>query len=86
MAQFYVWSCLEKGNIKTGPYLGKGKPLPKHVFVFTCPWYKSFENTAGKGETASTRLEDFLPISNLKLLSAHSFSVEEPKICRLGRD
>ena len=55
----------------------------------------SFENTVGKGEIArnqqfllfpvfSTRLQDFLPISsNLKILSANSFSLEESKICRL---
>ena len=33
----------------------------------------------------STRLEIVLPFSsNLKLLSANSFSLEESKICRLG--
>ena len=34
----------------------------------------------------STLLENFLPFSsNLKLLSANSFSVEESRICRLGK-
>ena len=56
----------------------------------------SFENTVGKEEIArnkefllflvfSTRLDTFLPFSsNLKLLSANSFSLEESKICHLG--
>ena len=51
-----------------------------------------FENTVGKGEIArneqfllfpvfSTRLVNFLPfLSNLKLSSANSFSLEESKI------
>ena len=34
----------------------------------------------------STLLDNFLPFSsNLKLLSANSFSLEESKICRLGK-
>ena len=34
----------------------------------------------------SSHLENFLPfLSNLKLLSADSFSLEESKICRLGK-
>ena len=34
----------------------------------------------------STHLENFLPFSsNLKLSSANSFSLEESKICRLGK-
>ena len=59
--------------------------------------YKSFENAAGKGEIArneqfllfpvfSTFLENIRPLSsNLKLLSADSLSLEESKICRLGK-
>ena len=36
---------------------------------------------------ASTSFENFLPfLSNLKLLSANSFSLEESKICCLGKD
>ena len=63
-----------------------------------CLQYKSLENTEGKGEIAlneqfllfptvfSTLLENFLPFSsNLKLSSANSFSLEEYKICRLGK-
>ena len=65
---------------------------------FTCLQYKSLENAVGKGENArnkqfllfptmfSTRLENFLPFSsNLKLSSANSFSLEEFKICRMGK-
>ena len=56
-----------------------------------------FENTVGKGEIArneqfllfpvfSTLSEDFLPFSlDSKLSSAISFSLEESKICRLGK-
>ena len=62
-----------------------------------CQQYKSYENTVGKGEIArneqllhfpvfSTPLKNFLPFSsNLKLLSANSFSLEESKICCLGK-
>ena len=66
--------------------------------VFTCLQRKSFENTVGKGEIAlneqfllfptvfSTRLANFLLFSSdLKLSSANSFSLEESKICRLGK-
>ena len=65
--------------------------------VFTCLQYKSFENTVGKAEIThyeqfllfpvfSTCMETFLPFStNLKLLSAKSFSLEESEICRLGK-
>ena len=57
----------------------------------------SFENTLGKGEIArdeqfllfpvfSTHLENFLPFSsNLKFSYANSFSLEESRICRLGK-
>ena len=34
------------------------KPFPKQALVFTCPHYKTFENTVGKGEIA--RNEQFL--------------------------
>ena len=34
------------------------QPFPKQALVFTCLQYKSFENTAGKGEIA--RYEQFL--------------------------
>ena len=60
---------------------------------------KPFENTVGKGEFACneqfllfpqcffTHLDNFRPFSsNLKLSSAHSFSLEESKICRLVMD
>ena len=72
--------------------------MPKQTLVFMCLQYKSFKNTEGKGEIAhneqfllfpqvfSTLLENFLPFSsNLKLFSASSFSLEESKICCLGK-
>ena len=66
--------------------------FPKQALVFTCLLYKSFDNTEGKEEIApfptvfSTLLENFPPFSsNSKLLSANSFSMEESKICRLGK-
>ena len=59
---------------------------------------KSLENTVGKGEIACNEQfllfphnflfiwMDFLPFSsNLKLLAAYSFNLEESKICRLGK-
>ena len=64
------------------------------ALVFTCLLYKSFENTAVKGEIAispfptvfSTCLESFLPFTkNLKLSSAYSFNLEASKICSLGK-
>ena len=73
------------------------QPFPKQALVFTCLQYKSYENTVGKGEIAhneqfllfpvfSTLLENYLPFSlNLNLLSANSFSLEESKICHLGK-
>ena len=73
-------------------------PSPKQVLVFMCQQFKSFENTVGKGEIARNQqfllfLHYFLTFleksvsfsSNLKLLSAKSFSLEEPKICDLGK-
>ena len=72
-------------------------PFPKQALAFMCLQYKSFENNVGKGEIArneqfllfpvfSACLENFLPFaSNLKLSSANSFSLEESKICRLGK-
>ena len=62
---------------------------------FDAPINNPFENTVGKGEIArneqflvfpvfSTHLDNFLPfLSNLKLSSANSLSLEESKICRL---
>ena len=62
-----------------------------------CLQNKSFEKTVGKGEIArneqfllfpvfTTRVENFLSFSsNLKLSSANSFSLEESKICHLGK-
>ena len=72
-------------------------PSPKQALVFTYLQYKSLENTVGKGEIArneqfllfpvfSTHLENFLPFSsNLKLSSVKPFSLEESKICSLGK-
>ena len=72
-------------------------PLPKQALVFTCLQYNSFENTVENGEIAheeqfllflvfSTRLKNFPPFSsNSKLSSAKSFSLDESKICCLGK-
>ena len=64
----------------------------------TTLWKTLVENTVVKGEIArneqfllfptvfSTHLRNFLPFSsNLKLSSANPFSLEESKICRLGK-
>ena len=74
------------------------KLFPKQARVFTRLQYKSFENTVGKGELASNKQfllfpQCFIPVwrtfnncyQNLKLWSAMSFSLEESKICRLGK-
>ena len=72
-------------------------PFPKQALVFTCLQYESFENTVGKGEIARNEQfllfpRCFLPVQRafhfhqiLKLSSANSFSLEESKICRLGK-
>ena len=69
----------------------------KPWFLHVCSTSR-LKKTVGKGETAhneqflpfptvfSTRLEDFVPFSsNLKWLSANSFSLKEFKICRLEK-
>ena len=72
-----IWTSLQRLTLsQTSP-----------VFFYMSP-FKSFENTVGKGEIAvnSTHLENFLPfLSNLKSSSAHSLSLDESKICRLGK-
>ena len=75
--------------------------LSQTSLAFYVSEYKSFENTVGKGEIAhseqfllfllfptvfSTHLDNFLPLlSNLELLSAKCLSLEESKICHLGK-
>ena len=74
--------------------------ISKQALVFTCLQYMSFENTVEKGEIA--RYEQFFPLSptmfsahpenfppfssNFSLSSATTFSFEESKICRLGKN
>ena len=82
-------ACLASSQSVIGPF----NPFPNKPCLFTRMQYKSFENTVGKGEIAfpfptvfSTHLENFLSFSsNLKLSSANSFSLEEFKICCLGK-
>ena len=79
-------------------WLSTGSPFPKQALVFICLEHKIVENTEGKGEIArheqfllfptvfSTRSKTFLLFSsNLKLLSANSFSLEVSKIRHLGK-
>ena len=71
------------------------QPFPKQAQVFMRLQYKSFENTVGKGEIASNFSfphgvfylfgELCHSYQNLKLSSAKSFSLEESKICHLGK-
>ena len=87
--------CLEITKLQSCQYMYY--PFPKQALVFTCLQYKSFEITVGIGEIAHNEqfllfLQCFLPfwnflpfLLNLKLLSAYSFSLEKPKICRLGK-
>ena len=80
---------------RSGPlYIFYFKPFfftfPKQALVFTCLEYKSFENTAGKGEIACNKQFLLFPPCflliwitfchfhyNLQLSSANSFSLEE---------
>ena len=63
----------------------------QHNDTFICPWKTSLLKTLWEKEKLlvrstmfSTRLDNFLPfLSNLKLSSANSFSLEESKICRV---
>ena len=79
-------------GMSMGMALKIDQPIPKQALVLMCLQYKSFENTWGKREIApfptvfSTSLEKFLPFSsNLNLSSANFFSLEESRICRLGK-
>ena len=75
----------------------KSLPSPNQALVFTCLHYKSFENTVGTGEIARNEQfllfpQCFLSVGELchfhqmsNLSSANSFSLEESKICRLGK-
>ena len=78
--------------------LSNSYPFPKKAQVFICLKYKSFENTTGKGEIALNEQfllfpQCFLPVWSIfcyfhqteKLLYANPFSLEESKICCLGK-
>ena len=67
-------------------------PLQKHVGKVVGGFGKESCVTTGVRAISplptvfSTHLDNFLPFSsNLKLSSANSFSLEESKICRLGK-
>ena len=77
---------------------GTGLTLSQTSPGFTCLQYKSFENTAGKGEIARNEQfllfplcflpisKNFLPLaSHLKLSSANPLKLEGSKICCLGK-
>ena len=76
-------------------WFGKVLTLSHTMTPFHALGNMPFENTVGKGEIArneqflffpvfSTHLGNFLPfLSNLKLSSANSFSLEESKFCHL---
>ena len=72
--------------------------LSQTIPGFTCLQHKSLENTVGKGEIArneqfplfhtmfSILFNNFLPFSlNSELSCTNSFSLEESKICCLGK-
>ena len=60
-------------------------PFHKQALVFTCLQYKSFKNTVGKGEIAFYPFGELPYLSNFTLSPAHSFSLEETKICLFGK-
>ena len=85
---------MQPSNLRALPMFS----LYSFPLVFKCLLYKPFENTVGKGEIAHNEKfllfpQCFLPFSrtfchsdrNLKLSSANSFSLEESKICHLGK-
>ena len=76
----------------------QSNPFQNKPWFFTCLQYKCFENTVGKGGIAhnkqfllyptvfSTYLESILPFSsNIESLSPNSISLDESKICHLGK-
>ena len=93
-----VWSwiyAIHKGYT-TRHWQWKSKPIPTQWHLLTPLGNKPSENTVGKGEIARNEQfllfpQCFLPVwialchflSNLKLSSANSFSLEESKIYRL---
>ena len=97
MTQFSILSTTDSHLYKTPGITFICLYLTKQSLVFMCLQYKSFENTVGKGEIAcneqflifpvfSTHLESLLPfLSNLKLFSVNSFSLEECKVYHLGK-
>ena len=61
---------------------------PEETFFWKLSWdrRKSLLTLSQKSPVFSTHSENFLPFSpNLKLSSANSFSLEESKICHLGK-
>ena len=94
---FFHFAMVFTYIVQTSKYYFVVKPIvleAQSTLVFTCLQNKSFENNTEKGERAispfstlfSTYLGNFLPFSsNSKLSPANSFSLEESKICRLGK-
>ena len=89
---------LLKGKSDFDTYLDCVNPFPNKPWFLRVCSISLMKTLWGKGEIArneqfllfptvfSTCLENFKPFSlNLKLSSASSFSLEESKICRLGK-
>ena len=88
----YIFRCIEKPKPKFTLTLSQRSP------GFMCLQYKSFQNTEGKGEIAHNKKFLLFPLcflliwinlccfpKILKLSSADFFSLEESKICHLGK-
>ena len=69
LATFYFLSAKALNLIKSKTlWFGKELTLPKEALVFTCLQYKSFENTAGKGEIAHNEQFLLFPLCFLPVL------------------
>ena len=78
-------------------HLNALKPFPEQALDFMYLHHKSFDNAVGKGEIAHNEqfllfpqcflpvLRAFCHLDQIKLSSAISFSLEESKICCLGK-
>ena len=66
---------------KPTPSHGNSLPLPKQALVFMCLQYKSFKNTAGKGEIARNFYTVFYSFGELSAI----FIKFEIVICELFR-
>ena len=95
--ELHWFRCMQLLSIWTRKNFVVLLTLSKQALVFMCLQYMAWKHCGKRRNCSwraispfptvfSTHLENFLPFSsNLKLLSANTFSLEESKICRLGK-